>query len=218
MGILQDYFMENKGRLIYKWMHYFDIYERHFERFVGKPINLMEIGVLHGGSLQMWRHYFGNKAMIYGVDIDARTAAFQDDHTRILLGDQGNPGFWSHIKSSLPVFDIIIDDGGHSMDQQRVTFEAMFPLLSSHGVYLVEDVHTSYWSEYGGGYQRSESFVEYSKHLIDKLNAWHSKDPRLSVDSFTESAWSISYYDSIIVIEKRPRERPLPAASGTPSW
>ncbi|CAM4388513.1 hypothetical protein L1N85_23715 [Paenibacillus alkaliterrae] len=104
------------------------------------------------------------------------------------------------------------------MDQQRITFEEMFPLLSPHGVYVIEDMHTSYWSEYGGGYELSDSFVEYSKRLIDKLNAWHSREPRLTVDRFTESAWSMSYYDSVLVIEKRTRVPSLALMTGSPSW
>lgn len=218
MGRLIDYFLNNNGRLIHKWIHYFDIYELHFDRFIGKEINLLEIGVYHGGSLQMWKHYLGDRATIYGVDIDPRTKAFEEERIRIEIGDQGNRDFWKIIKPSLPVFDIIIDDGGHTMEQQRVTFEEMFPMLSPSGVYLVEDLHTSYWPEYGGGYQRSDSFVEYSKHIIDTLNAWHSRDPRLAVNGFTESIWSINYYDSVMVIEKKPRVKPSTRMTGYPSW
>jgi len=67
---LEKYFRDN--RLIHKWMHYFDVYHRHFERFRGQPIVLVEFGVSQGGSLQMWRDYFGDQATIYGVDIDER--------------------------------------------------------------------------------------------------------------------------------------------------
>ncbi|QMV40800.1 class I SAM-dependent methyltransferase [Cohnella cholangitidis] len=218
MGKLQDYFVGNKGRLMKKWLHYFDIYERHFGRFVGQEVNLMEIGVFHGGSLQMWKHYFGDQATIYGLDVNPRVKSLEEDRIHILIGDQGNRKFWKGVKPSLPVFDIIIDDGGHTMDQQRITFEEMYPLLSPTGVYVVEDMHTSYWPRFGGGYERSDSFVEYSKRLIDKLNAWHSKDKRLTVDTFTESTWSMSYYDSVLVVEKRPIVRPSTISSGFPSW
>ncbi|CAM4080813.1 class I SAM-dependent methyltransferase [Paenibacillus alkaliterrae] len=218
MRNLHDYFFANNNRLMHKWLHYFYIYERHFDRFVGKQVNLMEIGVFQGGSLQMWKHYLGDRATIYGVDIDPKVKLLEEERIQILIGDQGNRDYWTNIKPSLPVFDIIIDDGGHSMDQQRITFEEMFPVLSPHGVYVVEDMHTSYWSEYGGGFEHSDSFMEYSKRLIDKLNAWHSRDSRLTVDKFTESAWSMSYYDSILVIEKRPRVQPSSAVTGTPSW
>jgi hypothetical protein len=211
---LLNYFLSNKGRFMTKWHHYFDIYERHFSPFVGKKVNLMEIGVFQGGSLQMWKHYLGKHATIFGVDIDSRVHVLQEERIGILIGDQGSREFWSVVKPSLPTLDIIIDDGGHTMDQQRVSLEEMLPLLSPNGVYLIEDLHTSYWPEFGGGFGRPESFIEYSKHLIDKLNAWHSKDPRLTVDQYTQSVWSMSYYDSVLVIEKRPRVQPTSLSTG----
>ncbi|MDP4099352.1 class I SAM-dependent methyltransferase [Paenibacillus sp. P96] len=218
MGKLVDYFSDNNGRLIHKWMHYFDIYEFHFDRFVGKEINLLEIGVYQGGSIQMWKHYFGEQAMIYGIDVEPRSKLFEEERVRIEIGDQGDRNFWNQIKHSLPTFDIIIDDGGHTMEQQRVTFEELYPLLSPNGVYLAEDLHTSYWSEYGGGYRSPNSFIEYSKSLIDKLNAWHSRTPELAVDRFTETTWSLTYYDSILVIEKRPQDKPIDRKTGSYSW
>ena len=53
MNPLERYFRRNHGRLIHKWVHYFDIYDRHFSRFRGRPIVVLEFGVFHGGSLQM---------------------------------------------------------------------------------------------------------------------------------------------------------------------
>ncbi|MFP4369831.1 MAG: hypothetical protein ACLFR2_09645 [Candidatus Kapaibacterium sp.] len=63
MNDLEKYFRQNDARLIHKWNHYFDIYDRHFSKFRGKEIILLEIGVSHGGSLQMWKSYFGDKAI-----------------------------------------------------------------------------------------------------------------------------------------------------------
>lgn len=91
---LQHYFETNNGRLIHKWMHYFAIYERHFERFVGQEVNILEIGVSHGGSLQMWKQYFGDKATIVGIDIDPRCISFEEEQVSILIGDQGDRNFW----------------------------------------------------------------------------------------------------------------------------
>lgn len=199
-------------------MHYFDIYDRHFERFIGQEINILEIGVSHGGSLQMWKDYFGDKATIFGLDIDPLCKSLKEEQINIIIGDQGDGEFWKAIKPSLPKFDIIIDDGGHHMSQQKITFEEMFPVLSSHGVYLIEDLHTSYWEEYGGGLGSSDNFIEYSKKMIDNLNAWYSRDSQLSINQFTTSVWSMSYYDSVLVIEKRPKEQPFDKITGTPSW
>jgi hypothetical protein len=219
MGKLQDYFLNNSnGRLMTKWLHYFDIYERHFGHLVGKPVNMMEIGVYQGGSLQMWKHYFGKRANIYGVDILPQVKAFEEDRVHIHIGDQGDREFWRALRPNLPMLDVIIDDGGHLMMQQRVTFEEMYGMLSPNGIYLIEDLHTSYWPEYGGGYRNPDSFLEYTKIYIDKLNGWHSRDPGLGVDGFTTSAWSMSYYDSVLVIEKRPREMPQAREIGNRSF
>lgn len=201
-----------------KWMHYFDIYERHFERFVGQKVNVLEIGVYHGGSLQMWKNYFGDKATIWGLDIDPRCKSFEEEQIHVIIGDQGDKDFWKTIKPKLPSFDIIIDDGGHFMYQQKITFEEMFSNLSPQGVYLIEDLHTSYMEEYGGGLNRSDTFVEYSKKIIDSLHAWYSREPQLSIDSFTTSIWSMNYYESVLAIEKRFKEQPSSKSTGTPSW
>ncbi|KOP82303.1 class I SAM-dependent methyltransferase [Cytobacillus solani] len=217
MGKLLNYFESNNGRLINKWTHYFEIYERHFERFVGQKVNILEIGVYYGGSLQMWKHYFGDKATIWGLDINPLCKSFEEDQINIIIGDQGSKDFWNQIKPTLPIFDIIIDDGGHFMYQQKISFEEMYSVLSPNGVYLVEDLHTSYLEEYGGGYKNPASFIEYSKNLIDSLNASFSRDPQLSVNSFTTTTWSMSYYDSVLVIEKKPKEQLINKTTGTQS-
>src|SRR5688572_18968779 len=75
---LAAYFFANPGRMIQKWHHYFDIYHRHFQSFRGKSPVVLEIGVFQGGSLQMWRDYFGPGAKIVGIDIDPRCMQFEE--------------------------------------------------------------------------------------------------------------------------------------------
>lgn len=215
---LIDFFENKEHRLIHKWMHYFEIYDRHFSRFRNKPLSLIEFGVWQGGSLQMWKDYFGREAKIYGVDIDPRCATLGEENITIILGDQEDRASLQGIKNSLPKFDIIIDDGGHTMQQQIITFEEMYSHLLDGGVYLAEDLHTSYWPGFGGGYRNPSSFIEYSKQLIDQLNAWYSQDPAFAVDEFSRNAFSLHYYDSIMVIEKRSIAKPDNRMSGTPSF
>jgi len=203
MNELYKYFIENDKRYVSKWSNYFEIYERHFQQFVNKEINVLEIGVSHGGSLQMWKHYFGDKATIYGIDIVSQCKVVEEERIHVIIGDQGNREFWKTIKPSLPQFDIIIDDGGHHVDQQKVTFEEMFPALSANGVYLIEDLHTSYMETYGGGLRKDGTFIEYSKNIVDSINGWHSGQ----IDQFTTSLWSISYYEHVIVFEKRENKQ-----------
>ena len=215
---LEKYFRNNNNRLIHKWNHYFDIYERHFNRFRNKEIVILEIGVSQGGSLQMWKDYFGDKAKIFGIDIDPRCKKLEEENIKIFIGSQSDREFLRKIKETIPLVDILIDDGGHYMDQQIVSYEELFSHIKNNGVYLCEDLHTSYWPKWGGGHRKSDTFIEYSKNFIDYLHAFHSKQSSLKVNSFTRSADSIHYYDSIIVIEKRNREKPLSLKSGEKSF
>lgn len=215
MTSLREYFQNNKGRLIHKWDHYFEIYERHFNQYVGKSVTILEIGVSHGGSLQMWKNYFGPNARIFGIDVNPACKELEEENIEIFIGSQSNRLFLRNIKDKIGKIDILIDDGGHMMSQQIISFEELFPLLSSQGVYLCEDVHTSYWLKFGGGYKRSGTFIEYAKNIIDKINAYHSEQTyQLNVDDFTRSINSIHFYDSIVVIEKCQRQKPFHLKTG----
>lgn len=216
MNDLERYFDEHTGRLVQKWEHYFAIYDAHFSRYRGSDVCVVEFGVNHGGSLQLWRKYFGSAAKIYGIDINPHCRQLEEQGVEIFIGDQGDRSFLRSLGAKIPRIDILIDDGGHTMDQQIATFEELFPHVSDHGIYLCEDTHTSYWRKFGGGYRRRESFVEYSKNWIDSLNAWHSEEPgKLSVGDFTRSARSVTYYDSVVVIEKRPTAMSVVRAAGS---
>ena len=218
MNDLEKYFRENNKRLIHKWIHYFDIYDRHFARFRDKEITILEIGVSHGGSLQMWKNYFGGKAKIYGIDINPLCKEFEEENIKIFIGSQSDRNFLKEVKRSIPPIDILIDDGGHTMLQQIVSYEELFDCVKDNGIYLCEDIHSSYWLKYGGGYKRKGTFIEYSKNFIDSLNAHHSEQSALKVSSFTKSVDSIHYYDSILVIEKKKREKPINEMTGNMSF
>jgi 23S rRNA U2552 (ribose-2'-O)-methylase RlmE/FtsJ len=216
---ISEYFFNNPGRLIHKWHHYFEIYHRHFARFRGRSPVMVEIGVFHGGSLQMWRDYFGPGARIVGIDIDPRCRRFEDESTTILIGDQSDRRFLAEVRERLPQIDILIDDGGHTMTQQITTFDELYPHIQPEGIYLCEDIHTSLMEEYGGGYRREGTFLEYSKALVDRLYGWHSREPnRLTVDDMTRTTFALHFYDSVLVMEKRPMKPPQSTMTGTPSF
>lgn len=206
---LAEYFYNNPGRKIDKWDHYFEIYHRHLAGFRGRSPVVVEIGVWKGGSLPMWHHYFGPGTRVIGIDFELQAAQFRDAATEILIGDQADRNFLASVRKRVPHIDILIDDGGHRMTQQIVTFEEIYPHIQPNGIYICEDVHTSLWPDYGGGYRREGTFLEYGKALVDHLYAWHSRDPEaLAVDKITTSTHSIHFYDSVLVLEKRPMERP----------
>lgn len=209
MNDLEAFFAQHDGRLLDKWHHYFEIYDRHLAKYRSKPVNIVEFGVSQGGSLQMWRNYFGPSANIFGIDINPNCKQFEEPGIRIFIGDQEDRGFLRRLAIEIPQIDVLIDDGGHTMRQQIHTFEELFPKISTGGTYLIEDLHTSYWKKWGGSYQGHGTFIEYSKHFIDSINAWHSREPsRLKVTPFTKSVHSLHFYDSVLVVEKRPMQEP----------
>ena len=215
---LREYFEKNEGRLLDKWLHYFDVYHRHFARFRGRDCTIVEIGIYHGGSLQMWKDYFGPQARIVGVDIDPRVREYAEPQVEIEVGDQADRGFLRALRDKVGRIDVLIDDGGHRMEQQRATFEELYTAVADDGVILVEDCHTSYWQDFGGGYRHPQSFVEFMKGLVDQINAWHSRDAHSFPPSvFTRTADSIHFYDSICVVEKRVRDVPRRRTTGKPA-
>lgn len=202
---LEHFFFEEKHRLLDKWLHYFEAYERFFSKYKEKDVTILEIGVFKGGSLQMWKHYFkgkNNKIKVYGIDIDENCKALEEEDIEILIGSQDDRDFLQDVKKRVGKADIVIDDGGHYMDQQIITFEELFDLVNENGIYLCEDLHTSYMKEYGGAY-KGNTFIEYFKNLVDDIHAQYSETEELSRNKYSASIKSITYYDSMVFIEKK---------------
>lgn len=218
MNDLEFYFQNNDKRLIQKWSHYFEIYDRYFSKYRNTDLVILEIGVSHGGSLQMWGDYFGPKCQIYGIDSNPKCKELEEDNIKIFIGSQSDPIFLDHVKTQIPPIDILIDDGGHSMNQQIISFEKLFDHIKSDGIYLCEDLHTSYWLYFGGGHKRRGTFIEYSKNLVDNINAFHSNQRSLKANNLTKSMYGLHYYDSLIIIEKRVREKPREVKTGAHSF
>jgi hypothetical protein len=218
MNDLEKYFRANNKRQIHKNSNYFEAYDNHFSRFRGKEISILEIGVSQGGSLQMWRDYFGPQAKIYGIDIDARCKDFEEENIQILIGSQSDRKFLRDVKNQIPKLDILIDDGGHTMEQQIVSYEELFDHVKDDGVYLCEDLHTSYWLKYGGGHKRRGTFIEFSKNFIDYLNARNSEQRSLRENDFTRNVNSVHFYEAIVVVEKRKRPAPVSEVTGTATF
>lgn len=130
-------FEDHGGRQIDKWEHYLEIYEKHLAKYRGIKMRLLEIGIDHGGSLQMWKKYFGPEAEIIGVDINPDCARFEEDQIKVVIADQCDPSL-----SRLGPFDIVIDDGSHVRQHQSQSFMTLWP--RTLGVYLIEDCHGDY--------------------------------------------------------------------------
>jgi hypothetical protein len=205
-GELAQIFFGSKTRLVHKWLHYLDIYERHFARYRGTPVRFLEIGVSKGGSLEMWRTYFGPEATIYGIDVDPACTAFATAGSQVRIGSQDDPAFLERVVGEMGAPDVVLDDGSHIGRHQKASFRALFPHVANGGLYLIEDLHTAYWAEYEGGWRRKGSGIELVKNLIDDQHAWyHRRRERLAAK---EDISAIHVYDSIVAIEKRRRGPP----------
>jgi 23S rRNA U2552 (ribose-2'-O)-methylase RlmE/FtsJ len=121
-SIYREVFYNHNGRLIHKWDHYFEIYEKYLCKYKGKKVNILEIGISHGGSLELYKKYLGDQAMIYAIDINPECQQFEDSNTKIFIGSQSDQDFLNKVISQLPPLDVVIDDGGHTMIQQKVSF------------------------------------------------------------------------------------------------
>lgn len=198
---LWSQFLSNDKRLIHKWTHYFPIYEDHFSRYVNRPCLLVEIGCGEGGSLQLWKSFLGPYAQIVGIDIDPACRAFEEDQIAIRIGNQSDQDFLGSVLEEFGAPDIVLDDGSHVMEDIQASFAFLYPRTSPTGVYFVEDLHTAYWNEYGGGLRREGSFIEKAKSLIDELNADHSRGA-IEPTEFTRSSLSMHFYDSVCVFER----------------
>lgn len=215
---LRWYFDHNDGRLIHKWLHYFPIYERHLQPFRGRAVTMLEIGVSHGGSLQMWRRHLGRRSTIVGIDIEPRVAELAEPGIDVLVGDQSDPDFLAGLVERYGHFDIVLDDGGHFPEHQIATVTHLWPHLADGGVYVVEDLHTSYWSAYGGGKGCNDSFIGWLHERIDDMHGFHSREPGFEVTEWTRTLNAIHIYDSIAVLHKTHRDEPVHRKSGRPAF
>jgi hypothetical protein len=200
VSLWQD-FMTNDEKVIHKWAHYFPIYERHFSRWQNRSLVFWEVGVYAGGSLQMWQRYFGPNALIIGIDINADCKSHEAPGIKVRIGNQADPVFLSSVIDEFGPPDVVLDDASHHMKPTWDLFEFVYPKVPKNGVYMVEDMHTSYWPSHGGGVHAEDSFINRSKRLIDELNADHTKG-ELAPTTFTRTTEGISFYDSVVVFEK----------------
>lgn len=184
---------KHSGRGIWKWTHYFDVYHRHLSTHRSKPVQMLEIGIYSGGSLDMWYSYFGSESTIHGVDIEPACAKYANAYTHIHIGDQADHAFWQRFKKEVPLLDVIVDDGGHQAYQQEATFEALFDHLAPGGVYICEDIHG-----------RFQAFGYYLMGLATGLHAMLPSSLPLSNPStaLQSQIASVHVYPYIVVIEK----------------
>jgi len=132
---------------------YVEKYERLFASRRLEPLRILELGVLAGASIFVWRDYFPN-ATIVGLDIRDRPAKFpEDERIHYVQGSQADPSSLDKaFQVALAPFDLIIDDASHIGDLTKRSFLYLFPkYLKLGGYYIIEDLGTSFLPQFPDG-------------------------------------------------------------------
>jgi len=178
-----------------KHKNYFHIYDLLLKKYKNKRITFVEIGVFSGGSLFMWRDYFGEKARIIGVDLNPEAKKWEKEGFEIFIGSQSDENFWKNFIGEVGNIDIVLDDGGHTYSQQIISADFLIPHIKDGGLIVVEDTHTSYCNGFG---DIRFSFIEYVKEKIDKINLRFYNFPKEEAEW---DVWSIEIVESMVAFK-----------------
>jgi SAM-dependent methyltransferase/uncharacterized coiled-coil DUF342 family protein len=207
------------GKLSDKWEAYYDVYGSIFSEYRKEPVSVLEIGIQNGGFLEILSLYFWNAKAIVGCDIDPKCGElkYTDNKIHIVLGDIKDKNNVERILKISDTYDIIIDDGSHTHEDIIKAFINLFPHLKDGGIYIIEDLHASYWKSYEGGVFNPTTAINFFKRLMDILNheAWGVGIQRKEVlkplleyyqvdidEVDLAHIRSIEVYNSMIVIKK----------------
>ncbi len=179
-----------------KHTNYFEVYDKLMNKFVGERVTFVEIGILDGGSLFMWRDFFGKNARIIGVDLNPEATKWREHGFEIFIGDQSDSNFWAEFFSEVGNIHVLLDDGGHRNDQQIVTTICALPYIIDGGLLIVEDTQTSFmkfesFSKY--------SFISFLKSRVKSIYA-RSGDLEIKKDLFSSTVHSIEFFTGICAL------------------
>ena len=208
----------NTDKVTHHGYHFF--YPRYLEKFRDTSDAMIEIGIAYKNSLNAWIEYF-DKAFLYGLDINLEE---NNERYNIIKCDQSSEEqiniFITNINH---IIFFIIDDGSHIPEHQLLTFNKLFNILKPGGVYIIEDIETSYWNKLGlcgyetnYGYKHPKSILEIFKNIIDDINDEFLNDEnKLLQDELTKDSinknnreWiqSIIFGQNCIIILKKTEE------------
>jgi hypothetical protein len=195
----------------YKHSTYFSVYDILFSHYRGSPITFVEIGVLEGGSLFMWREFFGPQARIIGIDFNPNAKKWEEHGFEIFIGSQSSPEFWEEFFNEIGNVDILLDDGGHTYVQQIITTEMALEHINDGGLLVVEDTHTSYMPGFG---DNNISFIKYCKIWVDRINDRFGK---FSPEQTDKRVWSLEFFESFAAFKVnrvQSHQRSFPTVNG----
>ena len=195
-SIIKKFFYESEYFSI-KHEKYFTVYEKILSKYRDKEIIFVEIGVKDGGSLFFLRKFLP-KAKIIGIDINSDCKKFEKYGFNIEIGDQSSKIFWENFFEKYKKVDIILDDGGHTNEQQINTVISCIPNINDDGLLITEDVMCSYFKDFGN--PSKYSFVNFSKKIIDDINY---KFPDIGKFNFSlnDYIYSVEFFESMVVFK-----------------
>ena len=187
----------NSEKYSIKWSSYFQVYEKILSNYRNKKIKFVEIGVANGGSLFMWKKYFGKKAKIIGIDLNPSAKKLEKKGFKIYIGNQSDKKFWDYFYKKEGKVDIILDDGGHKNLQQISTVHYSLPYIRNGGKIIVEDTGTSYIKKEFNNPSKY-SFINYAKNVVDTI---HRRSPLLKkeLSFYSKKIFLVQFFESIVV-------------------
>lgn len=191
-------------------------YQKHFERFADKPIKLLELGIggydfkdRGGAGLKTWSEFF-SKGQIYGLDIHDKSGIQLPARTKIFKGSQADGDFLLKMMSEIGNPEIIIDDASHMNVLTIMSFKHLFPWVKPGGIYVIEDIESSWWTEHGfdgvsdpWDYNTPTS-VNLARDLVTNVNApryVHADWAALPIEQYPIA--SIHFYPNLVIFEKK---------------
>ena len=177
---------------------YFPVYETLLQKYVGREVTIVEVGILNGGSLFLWRKFFGPKARIIGIDLNPDAREWEKHGFEIYIGDQASKNFWTELFQKIGKVDVVIDDGGHTNRQQIVTSHFAIQNIKDGGQLIVEDVHTNYLREFGN--PSRYSFLNFAYLIVDGVNSRAFSLPRTYLQ-YSSRVYSVSFFESMVVFQ-----------------
>ena len=181
-----------------KYDNYFPAYETLLQKYVDRDVTIVEVGILNGGSLFMWRKFFGPKARVIGIDLNPDAREWEKRGFEIYIGDQSSDTFWTELFQKIGKVDVVIDDGGHTNRQQIITSHYAIQNINDGGLLIVEDVHTSYFREFGN--PSRYSFVNFAHRIVDGVNS-RAYALRRTYAQYSSRVYSVSFFESMVAFQ-----------------
>ncbi len=221
-NLLSKIFEDHVGKYSDKWSSYLDIYSDLFSPIFLDDSDILEIGIQNGGSLEIWAKAFPNAKQLIGLDVHpkCKDLKFSDPRIKVLVENASEEKTGALLRQTSSGLGVIIDDGSHISHDIIRSFLLFFPQLKSGGIYVIEDLHASYWSDWQGGISHPESAMQFLKILADIVNFDHwgisgnrtdlydlipATSGLLEESTFAEIE-SVTFLDSVCVIRKKDKK------------